>query len=224
MAKLDVNIIQIPFPNTQYYKEEIGKKQIVLHHTASGRGVDGDFRHWLSNTERVATCVIIDADGIVHQCFNSKYWGHHLGITFAGNKIPLNYKTTQNNIKLNKESIAVEIDAWGGLTNKNGKWLSYTGKEVPKENVIEYPTGFRGYYGFERYTDKQIETVKKLLIYWNEIYKIPLSYNQDMWNVNEKALSGNSGIWTHASYRSDKSDCHPQENLVSMLKSLVSIS
>jgi hypothetical protein len=35
-----------------------------------------------------------------------------------------------------------------------------------------------------------------------------------------KALSGTPGVWTHVSYRADKSDCHPQIELINALKEL----
>ena len=41
-----------------------------------------------------------------------------------------------------------------------------------------------------------------------------------MWNLNEDALKGEPGIWSHTSYRPDKSDVSPQENLIKMLKNL----
>ena len=56
-------------------------------------------------------------------------------------------------------------------------------------------------------------------MFWNDRYNIPLEYNQDMWDVSINALKGAPGIWTHVSYRSDKSDCHPQPELIEMLQS-----
>jgi len=73
---------------------------------------------------------------------------------------------------------------------------------------------------FEKYTDKQILAVRQLLVYWKSRYGIPLTYNDAMWDVNNDALNGKGGVWTHVSYRSDKSDCHPQPELIAMLKSL----
>lgn len=198
----------IVFSEDQYYKVETSKKQIVLHHTASGRGSDGDYKHWLNNSERVATCVIIDRDGLCNQLYESKYWGHHIGLKSA------------NNIRLNQGSVGVEIDAWGGLTHKNGVWTSYTGAIVPDNEVVLYPDQFKGFSAFHKYTDEQIESLRKLLVFWTNKYGIPKTYNSDMWNVSERAINGQPGIWTHVSYRSDKSDCHPQAELKQMLLSL----
>lgn len=201
-------IAELAFPENQFYKEVHDKKQIVLHHTASGRGPDGDYRHWIGNPERIATCQIINHDGTCSQLFNSKYWGHHIGCQHA------------NNRKLNEGSIAIEIDSWGGLTWKDGKYYSYTGTVIPETNVIEYEKSFRGYRFFEKYTKEQIESVRKLLVHWGDVYKIPLTYNADMWDVSNNALSGKSGIWAHTSYRKDKSDIHPQPEVIEMLKNL----
>lgn len=228
--KLDLSeIVQVNFPVDQYYREQTSKKQIVLHHTVSGQGVDGDINWWLQTTSRIATPIIIDYKGKIFQCFSTKYWAHHLGIkqiVFDSNNIK-----NVNNTILNKQTIGVEIDSWGGLVRFGKYWYpaeydSSKKKYVanrnfkPITNVQVYDKPFRGFYGFEKYTDEQIESVRKLLVYWHEVYNIPLKYNEDMWDVSKKALSGESGVWSHVSYRNDKSDCHPQNELIEMLKSL----
>jgi|JFJP01.1.fsa_nt_gi hypothetical protein len=115
-------------------------------------------------------------------------------------------------------------------------------KVKPIENVIEYnssngyPNGFHGFYGFEKYTNDQILAVKEIIQavrnkFSNPTTKtssIPGTYNSDMWGIDnggvwkpiQAALDGKAGIWTHVSYRYDKSDCHPQPELINMLKTL----
>lgn len=135
------------------------------------------------------------------------------------------------NLLLNKESIGIEIDAWGGLVKHNrqwfpAKWDATLKRNVantrvkPIQNVQPYSEGYRGFYGYEKYTNEQIEAVRKLLVFWGEIYNIPLKYNEDMFDVSKKALNGDAGVWSHTSYRKDKSDIHPQPELIQMLKSL----
>lgn len=220
LNELDLKkIIQVDFPDDQYYKKQTNKKQIVLHHTVSGQGVSGDINWWRQTASRIATHIIVDWEGKIYQCYSSKYWGHHLGVKASNNEI------------LNKKSIGIEIDSWGGLIRFNklwypAKWNSKLKKFVaninvaPINNVQIYPEGFRGFYGFEKYTDDQILSVRKLLIYWHKRYGIPIKYNSDMWDINQDALNGKEGVWTHVSYRNDKSDCHPQPELIAMLKSL----
>jgi hypothetical protein len=44
-----------------------------------------------------------------------------------------------------------------------------------------------------------------------------------IFDINMDALGGIPGIFTHTSYRTDKSDCHPQKELVDMLCNLSSL-
>jgi N-acetyl-anhydromuramyl-L-alanine amidase AmpD len=206
----------IPFPENQFYKEEHPKEILVFHHTASGRGSDGDYRHWLGNPERVATSQIIEENGECAQLFNSKYWGHHIGAVHP------------NNRRLNERSIGLEIDNWGGLTYdlKTKTFKSYTGAIIHTGDltedcrVEEYSKSFRGYRFFQKYTADQIEACRLLSLHYAEKYKIPLTYNEDMWDVSPRALNGTPGLWSHTSYRKDKSDIHPQKEMVAMLKNL----
>ena len=216
MERLDLSkIVQHDFTSREYNKAVYDKKQIVLHHTASGNGVNGDINWWLKDKKRIGTCIIIARDGTIHQVFSSKYWAYHLGEN-GKDHVSLGLRYRRNDM----ESIGIEIDSWGGLKKKGDDWVSYTEKVVSKENVQEYPDEFRGYKAFEKYTPEQIESVRQLLVFWNERYDIPLSYDEHIWDINRAALSGKPGVYTHVSYRSDKSDCHPQPELIEMLKEL----
>jgi N-acetyl-anhydromuramyl-L-alanine amidase AmpD len=224
-------IERLALPDSQYYQENTPKTQVCLHHTASGRGADGDFRWWLSDPKRIATHFIVDFEGSIYQCLPSYHWAHHLGLktsVFEAHGIDPIFRQSRysgklykaNNEILNQGAIGIEIDAWGGLKWERGQWRSYTGKMVPMERVIKYPAGYRGYFAFERYTEAQLDAVELLLLQFYDDYCIPLDYNGGMWDVSKEALSGKPGIWTHTSYRSDKSDCHPQPELIEMLKNL----
>jgi N-acetyl-anhydromuramyl-L-alanine amidase AmpD len=214
--KLDLSkIVQHNFSEKHYFAEELPKKQIVIHHTVSPESVKGDVNWWLNDGKRIGTCVLVAHDGTVHQVFSSKYWAYHLGLPnkhFSRQNLP--YK------KLDPISIGIEIDSFGGLKKGKNGWESVYGNPVPDEKVVEYPDGYRGYYAFEKYTNDQIEAVRQLLVFWNEKYDIPLDYNEDMWEVSKRALKGEPGVWSHTSYRYDKSDIHPQAELIEMLKSL----
>jgi hypothetical protein len=229
LSTLEFN--QLEFPTNQYVPEVHIKNQIVLHHTASGKGVNGDYRHWLNDPKRIATCVIVDSEGVVNQLFNSKYWGYHLGIkaqVFKNRNIPYQ--------RLDKTSIGLEIDNWGGLKFIDNEWRAYPNKYgtgnltnrhgnkikvvLDEKNLVFYKNGFRGYEAFERYSNKELDTTAVLLKYWSNHYNIPIDYNSDIWDVTYRALRGEAGLFTHVSYRSDKSDCHPQKELIQMLKSL----
>lgn len=207
--KLDIkSIIQVKFPEGQYYKEDQVKNQIVIHHTVSGPNATRVFEGWASNPERVATAFVIAGDGVITQGFTSKYWAHHLGL-----KKP-------NNTALNKASIGIEVCNWGGLTFKDGKYYSAFNREVAPNEVIDYGKKWRGYRYFHKYTPAQIESLRQLLVYLADKFTISKAYQEDIWDINKNALAGKPGIYTHVSYREDKSDMHPQPELVTMLKEL----
>ena len=123
----------------------------------------------------------------------------------------------------------MEICNWGGLVEKNNllyAWPAYEGDSwqkkysVSKERAVFYEEGFKGFHWFEKYTDEEIEAIRKLILHHHEKDGLILDYNSEMWNISEKALSGNPGIWTHVSYRTNKSDAHPQPELIQMLREL----
>ena len=91
---------------------------------------------------------------------------------------------------------------------------------VPEDEVIQLDTPYKGYEYFHNYTDKQIESVKDLLLLWNNRYGIPLDYNEDIWDVSKRALRGEKGVFTHNSVRTDKIDIYPHPKMIEMLKSL----
>lgn len=214
ISKLDTSkIVQVRLKETQYYQEEFPKKQIVLHHTVSDGNAKSVMNWWASTPAKIGVAFIIDRDGIIHQCFSSKHWAHHLGTK------------AKNNKQLNQQSIGIELCSWGGLTLKenpmlkgNPKFFSSTGTEVPKEEVVKLDKPFRGYLYFQKYTSSQLNSLQILVNYLCETYGIPKNYNSDMWDYSRMAMSGNPGIWTHVSFRKDKSDCFTQKDMIKIIK------
>lgn len=202
------NLCQFPLTKTQYYAEIFPKKQIVLHHTVSGPNAKNVITSWGLTPVRIATAFVIDGEGIIYQCFSSAHWANHLGTH------------NSNNMQLNKQSIGIEICNWGALTEKNGRYFTIYDREVPKEEVIDYGMKWRGYRYFHKYKDEQLVSLNNLLQYLSEKYTIPTTYQTEMWDLSNKALKGTPGIWSHVSFRADKSDCHPQLSLINLLKNL----
>lgn len=225
-------LVQVNFPENQYYRTETPKNQIVLHHTVSGPNANGSINWWIQSPDRVATHFIVQGNGLIYQLYSSKYWAHHLGVksNFLKEQGFSDYGT--RNVILNQSSVAIEICRWGGLMkDMNGFHPSYfdanLGKEVanPKiiiapENVVTFPQPFRGYQYFEKYTPEQLISVAKLVNYLCEKFNIPKDYDETIWDISKNALSGKPGIYGHISYRNDKSDVMPQPELISMLQSL----
>jgi N-acetyl-anhydromuramyl-L-alanine amidase AmpD len=201
-------IIDCPLPDNQYYKDVYNKRQIVIHHTVSNGNAQKVISSWQKTKEKVGVAFVIDREGKVYKAFSSAHWAHHLGTREINNTI------------LNKQSIGIELCSWGALTFKNGVYLNTSKEEIPKEEVTTYVYPYRENRYFQNYTDKQLESLKSLLKYLCETYKIPKVYNHEIWDISKSALRGDKGIFTHVSYRKDKSDCHPQKELVEVLKTL----
>ena len=165
----------------RYNPDVYEKNQIVLHHTVSGDSIRGDLITWKKYKSNIATCIIIERNGTIKQLFSSKYWAYHLGT---------------GNYSLDKHSIAIELDNWGGLIlgdgkehkfGKNvdgtprmkktidGKYYATYSNVVVDVPVTYYKDGFRGYDYFESYTDEQIRATGELLLLWHNRYNIPLT-------------------------------------------------
>lgn len=226
-------LVQVDFSPKQYYREETDKKQIILHHTVSGPFAQGVVDWWNYDSQRIATSFIIQANGEIFQLFSTKYWAHHIGVKVEFLKKMGFEDASIRNTMLNKGSVGIEICNWGPLIVGADKlfhpvkWDTTAKKFIPnlkvsikKKKVEYYIKPFRKFKYFEKYTDEQILSTKRLLIYLCDKFNIPKDYNADMWDVSMDALSGKSGIWTHVSYRHDKSDCHCQPELIEMLQNL----
>lgn len=204
-----MNLKQYPFNN--YIREKSDKKRIVLHHTAGGGKGEIVYQGWQADRTPVATCVAISRDGEIVQGYESEYWGYHLGLRashFMGQKY-------QN---LDKSSIGIELCNWGPLTKKVGQYRNYVNGVVNSDDVIELE--YRGFKYWQKYTDEQIESTRLLLIHWRDKYDIPLTYNEDIWSHNKRAMAGESGVFVHGSFRPDKADVYPYPPLVEMLLGL----
>jgi hypothetical protein len=129
MNKLDTSKIkQVPLKESEYFKEAVDKKQIVLHHTAGNSSAPGTIKMWNADDRgRIATCVVVSGkglskdtfDGEIAQCFSSKHWAYHLGLKqdiFRSRGIA--YQS------LDKISIGIEICNWGPLEKKGSKFFN----------------------------------------------------------------------------------------------------
>ena len=219
------NIIQYPLTKGQYYEEKYEKKQLFIHHTASSGNAENIISGWNNNIDKIGTSYIINGkakdnikykDGDIIQCFPDNMWAYHLGIkSEVFKKYGIPYQA------LDKTSIGIEIANWGPLTKQtDGTFKNYVGGVVPNEDVIDLGKEFRGHQYYNKYTEEQINSLKDLIIYLCDKYKISKKYNEGMWDVNQGCLNGANGIFSHTSVRHDKYDCFCQPSLINMLKSL----
>ena len=208
-------IVQQRLPESQFISENTDKKQIYLHHTAGNKNPIATIKGWEANKERVATAFVIGYEGTIVQAFSSRDWAWHLGVkdsVFKGQKLP--YKN------LDKYSIGIELTNWAYLVEKRGIYYNYVGGIVNPSEVTWLEKPFKNHKTWHKYSDKQIESLRELLLYLGETYGISLKYNDDIFSLNTRALKGENGLFTHNSVRVDKSDVYPCPRLIKMLSSL----
>jgi len=191
----------VNFPAKNYFTALQRKTQIVLHHTAGGSAMSA-INWWKTRNDgkgTIATPYVIERDGTIYQLFNAFAWAHHLGVSGKPN--------------LCRFSIGIELVCWGAIAESD------IGKRVAVNEAVDYGfAGFKGSRFFQNYTAAQLESVSLLLPILSTFAGIPLVYGENkLFSLSPDALAGVPGLYTHVSYRQDKSDLHPQQELKEML-------
>ena len=226
-------VIDRQYLDKDEYVRDYGKIEplgFFIHHTAGWDNPYSTVKNWNNDTRgRVATQYVIGGsnvkgkeaiyDGVVVECFPNNYLGWHLG------KV--------GNFNISKYSGGVELNNFGYLTKKDGKFYTYVNTEVKPEFVCDLGYKFRGKQYWHAYTEKQIESLRLLILHLKDIYPkmdlvngIPKLLKdgvdpKDAFEFNEDAYNAKQfGLWSHTSVRKDKFDCFPQPELVEMLKNL----
>ena len=192
-------------------KSKAYKKQIVLHHTAGG-SAKSSIDYWNNSADKIGTAFVIDRCGKILQAFPSWCWAYALGINQA------NYKLIES------QAIQIELANYGQLkmygNSVHHEFYSAYGNKVSPDIVETLPISFRGGKYYEQYSNEQIDSLILLIKYLADVYNIDAKFKSDIFDLNQRALRGDGGLYTHCSYRADKSDIFPQPNLIDALKSI----
>ena len=215
------------------YVRDYGKIEplgFFIHHTAGWDNPYNTVSNWNRDKRgRVATQYCIGGtnvkgkeakyDGVVVECFPNNYLGWHLG------KV--------GNFQISKMSGGVELNNFGYLKKKGDKYYTYVNTEVESQFVCDLGYKFRGHQYWHAYSDKQIESLRLLILHLRDIYPkmdlvngLPKLLKEgvspaDAFEFNSDAYNAKQfGLWTHTNVRKDKFDCFPQLELVEMLKQL----
>ncbi len=213
-----MNITKNIMPASQYNVGRTPKTTITLHHTAGGHNPNAVIDFWESDVAKIGTHYVIGGkstrngdssmDGLIVQALPEEAWIFHLGVK-------------SSNGRYDRASIGIELCNYGGLNFKNGKYITYVGSEVPASDVVDLGVVWRGYRYWHKYTDKQIESLKWLIL---DIATRRNINPKRVWDTKafetDLVRFGILGINTHTNYRADKNDCSPQPNLIKMLNSL----
>ena len=224
-------VIDRQYLDKNEYVRDYGKIEplgFFIHHTAGWDNPYNTINNWNRDKRgRVATQYCIGGtnvkgkeakhDGVVVECFPNNYLGWHLG------KV--------GKFAISKMSGGVELNNFGYLTKKGDKYYTYVNTEVKPEFVCDLGYKFRGHQYWHAYSNKQIESLRLLLLHLKDIYpKMDLVngipkllkdgvHPKDAFEFNEDAYNAKQfGLWSHTSVRKDKYDCFPQKELVDMLK------
>jgi N-acetyl-anhydromuramyl-L-alanine amidase AmpD len=216
-----MNIVKQVLPENQYFKDNIAKDTIYLHHTAGSHNPANVIAGWAAdNLGQVATAYLIGGsstsivdnkfDGKIYQAFDDKCWAYHLGLKAS------------NGIQIAKKSVGIEVCNWGYLNKVDGKYINYVGRELSESAVYDFGANWRGYRFFHRYTNAQLEALKALIIDIANRHSINVKkkWSKTSFEISNDALNGKPGIYTHANVRTDKWDCHPQPELIDMLNTI----
>ena len=152
--------------DNNYIKEETKKEIIYLRNTNSGPRPDlviKNFNKSLKTANHFVIgrkCLEFDCDGKILKAIDDRYWA---------------YCFNDKDIELNSKSISIQICNSGPLViGEDGNYYNLSHQLVPKDEIIELDNEFEGSKFWEKYTDVQIESLKKLIIFLKRRWSIQL--------------------------------------------------
>lgn len=209
-------------PPHEYNRGPVPKNWIIWHHTA---GWDDPYQvidMWASDRRaKVGTEFVIGGihpltgrdkfDGEIVQAFPSGGYAWHTG-------------TGMNELHI--QSVGIELCNIGPIV----KGKTYVNTDILKEQVCTLDKAFRGTAQYQKYSDKQLASLKTLTIHLANKYNIDLHEGLYKW-VKQKGAAGfdmvnqgyankNKGLYSHTNLTFGKSDCFPQPELIDLLLSL----
>ena len=110
--------------------------------------------------------------------FKESHWAYHLGV----NQGHTGHDGDHNKL-LNQQAIGIEICSYGPLTHDeaSGKFFfqwKVEGKirqrEIPADQVCTLEKPWRGFIHFQKYTAKQIDACKELILSLAYLFNIPI--------------------------------------------------
>jgi len=210
-------------PVGEYKSGPTNKEYCFLHHTAGWHNPYNCIDQWGRDSRgAVATEFVLGGpsvkgndesyDGVMVQAFPEGAYGWHLG--------------KNGSQHMHTHSVGIEVCNFGYV--KDGK--TYAGTRVHESQLVELDKPFRGFKTWHRYSDDQIEALRKWILWIGERDGIDIraglpalvkEKGADAFEFNEDAYYGRiKGVWTHTNTRKDKFDMFPQQELLDMLVGL----
>lgn len=206
-------------PKKEYVNEITTKDWLFIHHTGGWNNPYKQVDIWKNDSRgRIATEFIIGGnkidgnssyDGKTLSVFPQGNWAYHLGSVGA----PI----------MQKKSVGIELCNFGWV--KDGR--TWSGAKVSSSEMVHFVDEFRGFESWHKYSDEQLESLRKLIIHIANRDSINIhdglvseikKNGAKAFEFNKDAYYGRTkGLWSHTNVRQDKFDCSPQQNLIDML-------
>jgi len=218
-----LEVVEYFMPKDEYRQGPIKPEYLFLHHTAGWHNPFNTVKAWDSDKiGQIATEFVLGGqsckgnddqyDGVLVQAFPKGNYAWHLG------------KNGSQHMHVN--SVGIEVCNFGYVVD--GK--TYAGASVADSQIVKLAQPFRGHSIWHRYSDKQIEVLKKWILWIAERDNIDVraglpalvkEKGAEAFEFNNDAYYGKvKGLWTHTNTRKDKVDMFPQQELLDMLVSL----
>lgn len=221
----DELVINSKYLSKGEYKPGPTKKEyLFLHHTAGWHNPYNVISSW-ENDDRGQICTefVVGGssikgnddkyDGEVVKAFPDGGYGWHLG--------------NNGSQYMHEHSVGIELCNFGYIING----LTYVKTKADPGQIVTLDESFRGHKTWHKYSDDQLESTKKLILYIanrdnidvrvglvDRIKKLgaikAFDFYQDAYYGKVK------GLLTHTNTRTEKFDLSPQPNLIDMLLSL----
>ena len=207
----------------EYMPGPTKKEWLFIHHTAGWHNPYRTVKHWSSDSRgRIATEFVIGGpsiynddsqyDGEIVKCLPDGAYAWHLG---------------RNGLhEMHTNSVGIEVCNFGYL--KDGR--TYAGSSVHDDQMVELESKFKGYKVWHKYSDAQIESLRKLILFIADrdnldvrkgLPELIKEKGAEAFEWNEDAYYGRiKGLWSHSNTNKGKSDMCPQESLLTMLTEL----
>lgn len=230
----DMNGKMVWYPN--YYDGQAKPESFFMHNTAGGHDPFQTISIWEKDLKPVATRYVMGGtsstgdekyNGLIVECMKDRQWGAHLTIGAT---------------KTHRESLGLEICNYGGLTKggyykgqqlvamKPSSYYNAYGTEMNPDQVYDLKWKYRFHQYFHKYTDKQVEQTRLLLIDVRDTFNIDITKGlPDLIRKDgvEKAfgyipdyINFNPGLYTHGNIFAGKNDIFPQKEMIDMMMSL----
>ena len=212
-----------------FKKQKRRKTQIILHHTAghAKQGAEGTIKTaqgWANRTDHVSTHAVISFDGYTDLLFPDEFYGNNTGKGY------------------NSRTLGIEIQSLGYCYQDSGQVRSkasggilppYLGDNIGYTTAVDKfgnDKPYKDHQYYQAYSTAQIEATIATTLNWINKHNIPFSYDYNILfpdktgaafiNSSKIWKAGTSGVYTHNSIKSSKSDIFPQREMLVALRNL----